>query len=273
MARQDSETEEFYRSKNRPFAIWKAALKGYRDGFQGRPVKLADGMLDSEYIRATLAHCEQDLSVNWSVCLARVNSLESGIALRQKELDALNPQIEQLRAREERIRSAADLTQRKPGEEALDDGLVKSRRTSEMKRELAPLQNARSAKEERACELDRELCGLRRKVADLENITALHCNCLVNECDEILARYVRTALRAMKNPIDPPWTLPRVRLDGQRLYMASRPASSLVKAGVDEASRGIAAGIAGRGLDVKGAGARTADYAEGESAFDEGKVA
>lgn len=240
MADTNNDSTTFYRSRTRPIVIMKATLKGYRDGFQGRPVKLADGMLDSEYIRATLAHYEQDLSANWSYCIPKVNEIEASIALCDQELSVLRPRLEALQQERERIRGAFDPKARKTGEENLDNELVASRRRADLKRELNPVLRQIEEVESRVQTLERQLCGLRNRVKEAESVTTLHCNCLVNECDEILSHYVRAALRAMKNPIDPPWTLPRVRLDGQRLYVAGRSGRALDNTEVVCPSRGIA---------------------------------
>lgn len=253
MAAINGELLGFYRSRTRCFDILKAMLKGYHDGFQGRPVKLADGMLDSEYIRAMLAHCEQDLSANWTACLARINALESSLAAYAKELEVLAGQIEALNDEEARIRDSHDAKQRKAGEESLDDGLVASRRRAELRREIGPIAQSRAQKQDRRLELEGLLGGIRSQIREAESVTVLHCNCLVNECDEILAHYVRAALRAMKNPIDPPWTLPRVRLDGQRLYLAGKSRKTLDSLDVMGPSRG---------LDAAGAHAFSPAYAK-----------
>lgn len=240
MAASDSAMRGVYRVRNNAFAIWKASAKGYRDGFQGRPVKLADGMLDSEYIRATLAHCEQDLTANWTACLIEANSLRSGIAVRENEIGILLPVVEDLRRKEESLRMQEGSILRKPGEEELDDQLVRARRKSELARELDPVQSARSKKEEQIGRLRQEVCSMRSRILDLERVTALRCNCLESECDEVLAHYVRSALRAMRNPIDPPWTLPRVKNDGRRLYEEARGGAG--KASVQESEDGPTTG-------------------------------
>lgn len=206
------------RSGGHPFAIWRASVKGYRDGFQRRPAKLADGMLDSEYIRASLAHCEQDLAANWAECMAEASMLRSGVAAREREIASLAARVEELRAREESIRGAEERSCFRVGEEGLDEQLIHSRRKAEALRETGPLRSAREKAEERIAQASQEACAMRHRILDAENETALRCEYLVSECNEVLAHYVRAALRAMRNPIDPPWTLPRVRLDAQRLY-------------------------------------------------------
>ncbi|MFD0703878.1 hypothetical protein DMP06_04515 [Slackia equolifaciens] len=282
MADKQDNPVEFFRSKTHPVTIWKATLKGYRDGFQGRPVKLADGMLDSEYIRATLARYEQDLSANWSNCIPKVSSIEASVSLREQELGALRPRLEALRQERERTRGSFDPKARKAGEERLDDELVASRRRADLKRELAPTLRLIEETEGRVHQLEQELCGLKNRVREVESITTLYCNCLVNECDEVLSHYVRAALRAMKNPIDPPWRLPRVRLDGQRLYLAGRAGKALDNSEVVCPSRGVelrdafgAGGTYGVGYaSAPGWGtSASSDHPDASSESSEGKVA
>lgn len=275
MADKNTEAVLVYRSKTRPIVTLKATLRGYRDGFQGRPLKLADGMLDSEYIRATLARYEQDLSANWSYCIPKVNAIEASIALHDQELGVLRPRLEALKQEKERIRDSFDPKARKAGEEKLDNELVASRRRADLKRELAPTLKAIEETEGRVHQLEQELCGLHNRVREVESVTTLHCNCLVNECDEILARYVRAALRAMKNPIDPPWHLPRVRLDGQHLYVAGRAGKALDANEVVCSSRGMAMhdGSVPISASTQGYAGTPTEYAGAASGSSEGKVA
>ena len=219
------EARKVYRSRGGLFSGLRLRVKGLSDGRRGRPVRLDDGTLDSEFIRETLFRFEQDASLNWSVCSAEVGRIEVDAARTERRIIQLRGEADSAESAIAAARAGLDVTVRKAGEESIDDGLVAQRRRAELEAALAP-RVARAARlRDDIARLEQELAEMRREASEHERLAVLRCNCLENDCRANLSRYVRSALGTLRHPPAQPWRLPEMSRDGQRLYMAARNAS------------------------------------------------